>query len=101
MTILNNASRLFFCVEIYRMYDGYEFPTKDFIEAENESEAMKIAHAAARAGEYSHDDVEEVSQEGREISYWSLCGGEVVKVGEAKQISRETFISMTGREFNI
>lgn len=88
---IKNANVKFFMVNVYRMYDGLEFPMLAVLKAKSKEEAMILAHKEASEGEYSHGGISETENLDGVIKYWSGCGEEVVIIKGVIEITEEVY----------
>ncbi|WP_133670716.1 hypothetical protein [Burkholderia pseudomallei] len=91
MTTIKTESAKFFMVNVYRMYDGLEFPMLAVLKAKSKEEAMTLAHVEAAEGEYSHGGIDEIEKVDGVIKYWSGCGEEVVIIKAVIETTEEVF----------
>ena len=91
MTTIKIESAKFFMVNVYRMYDGLEFPMIATVKAKSKEEAMILAHNEAVGGEYSHGGVDEIVKVDGVTKYWSGCGEEVVIIKGVIETTEEAY----------
>lgn len=91
MTTTKIAAVKFFMVNVYRMYDGLEFPMIAVLKAQSKEEATILAHKEAADGEFSHGGIDETENFGDVIKYWSGCGEEVVIIKGVMETTEEVY----------
>lgn len=91
MTTVKTESAKFFMVNVYRTYDGLEFPMLAVLKAKSKEEAFILAHDYAANGEYSHSGIDEIEKVDGVIKYWSDCGEEVVIIKGVIDTTEEVY----------
>lgn len=91
MTTIKTVSAKFFMVNVYRMYDGLEFPMLAVLKAESEEDAFILSAREAAEGEYSHGGIDEIEKVDGVVKYWSGCGEEVVIIKGVIETTEEVY----------